>query len=135
MILQMYIISEICLLPLVFAVETGAYYFHIVFLRVVMFSDRFQKNQVGGSVYRKLETAPRDLWIADQTKHRAKKWKWQLLLHRRKVALAKHIFTFTDSLTAGVIGAPQMTSQPVSSIFLFSPRPSVICQTPGLSIP
>ena len=44
-------------------------------------------------------------------------------------------FTFTYTLTRGVIGTPQMTSQPVSSIFLCSPPPSGTWQTPGLSIP
>ena len=34
-----------------------------------------------------------------------------------------------------VVGAAQMISQPVSSIFLCSPKPSGTCQTPGLSIP
>ena len=38
-------------------------------------------------------------------------------------------------LTAEVVGALQMTSQPLSSIFLCSPLPSGTCQTPGLSIP
>ena len=38
-------------------------------------------------------------------------------------------------LTARVVGAPQMISQPVSSIFPCSPLPSETCQTPGLSIP
>ena len=33
-------------------------------------------------------------------------------------------FTFTYPLTPGVVGAPQMTPQPVSSIFLCSPLPS-----------
>ena len=32
--------------------------------------------------------------------------------------------TFNYLLTAGVVGAPQMTSQPVSSVFLCSPLPS-----------
>ena len=41
----------------------------------------------------------------------------------------------TYTLTAGVVGAPQMTSLPVSCIFLCSPLPSRIWQTPGLSIP
>ena len=44
-------------------------------------------------------------------------------------------FTFTYSLTAGVVGAPQMTSQPVSSNFLWSPLPYGTLRTPGLSIP
>ena len=39
------------------------------------------------------------------------------------------------SLTAGVAGAPQMTSQPVSSIFSCSPLRSGTWWTPGLSIP
>ena len=39
------------------------------------------------------------------------------------------------SLTARIIGAPQMISQPVSSIFPCSPLPSVTWRTPGLSIP
>ena len=34
-----------------------------------------------------------------------------------------------------VVGAPQMISQPVSSIFPCSPLPSKTCQNPGLSIP
>ena len=38
-------------------------------------------------------------------------------------------------LTARVVGAPQMISQPVSSIFPSSPLPSWTCRTPGLSIP
>ena len=38
-------------------------------------------------------------------------------------------------LTARVVGAPQMISQPVSSIFPCSPLPSGTCRTPGLSIP
>ena len=38
-------------------------------------------------------------------------------------------------LTARVIGASQMISQPVSSIFLCSPLPSGTWRTPGLSIP
>ena len=45
-------------------------------------------------------------------------------------------FTFTCPLTVGVIWAPQMTSQPVSSIFLCSPLPSRTTRwTPGLFIP
>ena len=39
------------------------------------------------------------------------------------------------SLTARVVGAPQMISQPVSSIFPCSPLPSWTWRTPGLSIP
>ena len=38
-------------------------------------------------------------------------------------------------LTMRVVGAPQMISQPVSSIFPCSPLPSWTWQTPGLSIP
>ena len=38
-------------------------------------------------------------------------------------------------LTARVVGAPQMISQPVFSIFPCSPLPSGTCRTPGLSIP
>ena len=44
-------------------------------------------------------------------------------------------FTFTYSLTDRVVGAPQMTSQPVSSIFVWSPLPSGTWRSPGLSIP
>ena len=44
-------------------------------------------------------------------------------------------FTFAYPLTAGVVGAPQMTSQLVPSIFLCSPLPSGAWRTPGLSIP
>ena len=38
-------------------------------------------------------------------------------------------------LTARVVGAPQIISQPVSSIFPCSPLPSGTWRTPGLSIP
>ena len=38
-------------------------------------------------------------------------------------------------LTVRVVGAPQMISQPVSSIFPCSPLPSGTWRTPGLSIP
>ena len=43
--------------------------------------------------------------------------------------------TFPYPLTGRVLGASQMISQPVSSIFLCSPLPSGAWQTPGLSIP
>ena len=49
--------------------------------------------------------------------------------------LCSLIFTFTSPLPTRVLGAPQTTSQPVSSIFLCSPLPSGTWQTPGLSIP
>ena len=44
--------------------------------------------------------------------------------------------TSSHPSTAGVVGAPQKTSQPVSSIFFFfcSPLPSGTWRTPGLSI-
>ena len=42
---------------------------------------------------------------------------------------------FTYPVTARALGAPQMISQPVSSIFPCSPLPSGIWRTPGLSIP
>ena len=41
---------------------------------------------------------------------------------------------FTHPLTAEVVGAPQTTSQPISSIFLSSSLPSATWQTQGLSI-
>ena len=44
-------------------------------------------------------------------------------------------FTFSNLLTARVVWAPQMISQPVSSIFLCSPLPSGTWQTHNLSIP
>ena len=50
---------------------------------------------------------------------------------------ASHIpsFTFTYPIITGVVGAPQMTSQPVSSIFFWSPLPNGTLWTLGLSIP
>ena len=42
--------------------------------------------------------------------------------------------TFTYPFTVIVVGAPQMTSRPVSSIFLCSPLPSGTWQIPGLAI-
>ena len=44
-------------------------------------------------------------------------------------------FHLISLLTVRVIWAPQMISQPVSSIFPCSPLPSGTCRTPGLSIP
>ena len=58
-----------------------------------------------------------------------------LQLHRKFFGVnGRCVFTFTYSLAARVAGAPQMTSLPVSSIFLFSTA-LWTWQTPGLSIP
>ena len=72
---------------------------------------------------------------------------------RRACALAASLLQFTGSylqvglcsepsqpqltypLTMRVVGAPQMISQPVSSIFLCSPLPSGTLGTPDLNIP
>ena len=48
-------------------------------------------------------------------------------------AVSSHHLTYP--LTTRVVGAPQMISLPVSSIFLCSSLPSGIWQSPGLSIP
>ena len=45
------------------------------------------------------------------------------------------IIIIINSLTAKVVGAPQMILQPVFSIFPCSPLPSWTCRTQGLSIP
>ena len=45
------------------------------------------------------------------------------------------IIVIIYSLTTRVVGAPQMISQPVSSIFPSSPLPSWTWRTPGLSNP
>ena len=45
------------------------------------------------------------------------------------------MITIIYPLTARVNGAPQMISQPVSSVFPCSPLPSGTWRTPGLSIP
>ena len=52
-----------------------------------------------------------------------------------KITLRVFIIIIIYPLTARVVGAPQMVSQPVSSIFLCSSLPSGTWQTPGLSIP
>ena len=49
--------------------------------------------------------------------------------------LSPFVIIIMYSLTARVVGAPQMISQPVSSIFPCSPLPSGTWRTPGLSIP
>ena len=56
---------------------------------------------------------------------------------RLELFLVSHLpsFTFTHLLTPGVVEAPQMTSQPVSSIFLCSPLLSGTLRSPGLSNP
>ena len=55
--------------------------------------------------------------------------KWLLLLK-----YGVH-FTLYLSLNHRVVGAPQTTSQPVSSVFLCSPLPFRTWRTPSLSIP
>ena len=45
------------------------------------------------------------------------------------------IIIIINPLTTRVVGAPQIISQPVSSIFFCSPLPSWTCRTPGRSIP
>ena len=45
------------------------------------------------------------------------------------------IIIIINLLTVRVVGAPQMISQPLFSIFPCSPLPSGTCRTPGLSIP
>ena len=47
----------------------------------------------------------------------------------------RKVFYLTNPLIARVVGAPQMISQPVPSIFPCSPQPSGTWRTPGLSIP
>ena len=45
------------------------------------------------------------------------------------------MITIINSLTARVVGAPQIILKPVFSIFLCFPLPSWTCRTPGQSIP
>ena len=52
----------------------------------------------------------------------------------REWCLSRH-HHFIYPLIARVVGAPQMISQPVSSMFPCSPLPSETLRTPGLSIP
>ena len=54
---------------------------------------------------------------------------------RPSLSKTHHHHLIIYPLTARVVGAPQMISQPVSSIFPCSPLPSETCQTPRLSIP
>ena len=58
-------------------------------------------------------------------------WAWLLKQERGTIVT----FTFSYPLTAQVVGAPQITSRQVSSIFPCSPLPSGTWRTPGLSIP
>ena len=51
----------------------------------------------------------------------------------RRVVLTLFLSSLIYPLTARVVGAPQMISQPVSSIFPCSPLPSGTWRTPGLS--
>ena len=56
-------------------------------------------------------------------------------MHFHSLKKENIIIIIIYSLTARVIGTPQMNSQAVSFIFLCSPLPSGTWQTPGLSIP
>ena len=55
---------------------------------------------------------------------------WTLTGSEQMVIISSHLIC---PLTVRVVGAPQMTSQPVPSIFHCSPMPSETWQTPGLS--
>ena len=57
-----------------------------------------------------------------------------MVKHSPKILASEEEVT-TYPLTAGVVRAPQMISQPVSSIFPCSPLPSGTWRTPGLSFP
>ena len=60
--------------------------------------------------------------------------KW-FVLHEHETCITIVIIIIISSLTARVVGAPQMILKPVFSIFPCSPLPSGTCRTPGLSIP
>ena len=57
------------------------------------------------------------------------------LIHCCHLQYSRKLSIIIYPLTAKIVRAPQMISQPVSSIFLCSLLPSGIWQTPGLSIP
>ena len=58
-----------------------------------------------------------------------------LVLSRKRITRSTILLShLIYPLTAKVVGAPQIISQPVSSIFPCSPLPSGACRTPGLSI-
>ena len=59
-------------------------------------------------------------------------WFWYSV---QKRSMHYHHLIFTYPLTAGAVGAPQLTSQPVSPVSFCSPLPSGTWRTPGLSIP
>ena len=60
-------------------------------------------------------------------------WLWTKCI--RAVMGSTRSIIMINSLTARVVGAPQMILQPVFSIFLRSPLPSWTWRTPGLSVP
>ena len=67
-------------------------------------------------------------------------WKFQQAVEFSRATNAKYLCLPISSyliypITARVVGAPQMISQPVFSIFPCSPLPSGTCRTPGMSIP
>ena len=53
----------------------------------------------------------------------------------QRMTVPPFIIIIINPLTARVVGAPQMISQPVFSVFPCSPLPSGTCRTPGLSSP
>ena len=55
--------------------------------------------------------------------------------HDHLPSSSSSIIIIIYSLNVRVVGAPQMISQPLSSIFHSSPPPSGTCRTPSLSIP
>ena len=77
--------------------------------------------------------APRKVPVAlhERVKKQLKRMENDSVIKKQEEPLSSLIYI----LTARVFGAPQMISQPVSSIFRFSSPPSGTWRTPGLSIP
>ena len=100
------------------------------------------KSEPIWSLKLKLKKSTSVAWISMKQPHEAWKWKyWHILnvfmplcVFRFMSSLNPHQ-SFTYPLTARVVGASQMISLPVSSIFLCSPLPSWTWRTPGLFIP
>ena len=100
--------------------------------RAALLSEVVQKqSQCSRSRHHRLPLEPHRLLL------KMKSTQFQILL-RLKIGergFYSGIIVIIYSLTARVVGAPKMISQPDFSIFPCSPLPSGTCRTPGLSIP
>ena len=110
-----------CVLTLLIIDHHPLYYnYYIYFFLLCRYTRLFWKGRASYSLPKELLT--KDRWLS-------------IFLLTVAITGDDNIIIIINPLTVRVVGAPQMSLQPVFSIFPCSPLPSGTCRTPGLSIP